>query len=532
MTKRKPDMLNVALVGGGDLCRQFLRKASLAYNSKELNARIIAVADPDPESPGIRFARELGLTTLKDFRDFLHPEFDIDIIAIMTPEEGVLDHILERRSKDHSPRVIAYPVFQLFWKVITVEEEQLRRRNKEIETVLNGIQDCILVMTPEREIVEANDAFLNQMRYTREEVIGRKCYEIFQKESAMCSAEYIDCPLSEVIRNKQPSQQVLTRLDHNGDLRYIEVTLFPMWEKDGKISKFIEISRDITDRKKQEEEITFRLEKMVEERARQLDEAHTKLLHQDKMASLGKLSASVVHEINNPIAGVLNLIILMKRILREEKISPKEIEQFSRYMTLMETETRRISRIVSNLLAFSRQSPMEFKQVDLNRLLESTLFLNSNLLKINGVKVEKDLDAGLPKLYGSEDQLQQVFMNLVSNSAEAIEAAGGGTMTIRTRFSAPDNTVLITFSDTGIGIKPGNESRLFEPFFTTKKKGKGVGLGLSVAYGIIEDHGGSILFQSQEGKGTTFEIELPLKHLLEDADSQGDLHGEHEDPNR
>jgi signal transduction histidine kinase len=241
------------------------------------------------------------------------------------------------------------------------------------------------------------------------------------------------------------------------------------------------------------------------------------------MASLGKLSASVVHEINNPIAGILNLIILMKRIVEEDSIGSREIDQFSRYLTLMETETRRTSRIVSNLLAFSRQSKIELKRISLNRLIEQTLFLNSNLLKIDGVKVETDLDPDLPDMVGSEDQLQQVFMNLVSNAAEAMESKSGGRLRIETRHSLRDDKLLVDFKDTGIGIPEANLSKLFEPFFTTKKKGKGVGLGLSVAYGIIQEHGGSIYVKSKVGKGTTFNVRFPLKPAPDKLDPQGGL---------
>ena len=283
-----------------------------------------------------------------------------------------------------------------------------------------------------------------------------------------------------------------------------------MHEKDGKILRFIEISRDITDRKKEEEEITHRLEHMVEERTLQLKETHEKLLHQDKMASLGKLSASVVHEINNPIAGILNLLMLLKRIIEEGPVNKEEIQQFNQYLNLMETETRRIGRIVSNLLAFSRQSKMRVKHVDLNRIIEKTLFLNSNLLKINGIKVEKDLGRDLPDIMGSEDQLQQVFMNLVSNAAEAMDSPEEGVLRVETEHSLKNNSVVARVRDTGMGISKENRAALFEPFFTTKKKGKGVGLGLSVVYGIIEDHKGSINVESEVGRGTTFVVELPL----------------------
>jgi len=292
----------------------------------------------------------------------------------------------------------------------------------------------------------------------------------------------------------------------------MEIFIFPIWESNGQISKFIEISRDITERKIEEEKITRRLEQMVEERTRQLKETHNKLIHQDKMASLGKLSASVVHEINNPNAGILNLIMLIKRIIDEGPINPKEMEQFKRYLVLMETETRRIGRIVSNLLAFSRQSKMRPTLLNINRLIEKTLLLNSNQLKINNIKVKKRMDPDLPDLTGSEDQLQQVFMNIVSNAAEAMESAGKGELSITTRHSSKNGKITVSFKDTGVGIPDENLPRLFEPFFTTKKKGKGVGLGLSVAYGIIQEHHGSISVQSGKGNGTTFIIEIPLKH--------------------
>jgi signal transduction histidine kinase len=248
---------------------------------------------------------------------------------------------------------------------------------------------------------------------------------------------------------------------------------------------------------------------MVAERTRQLQETHEKLLHRDKMASLGKLSAAVVHEINNPMAGILNLIILMKRIIAEQALEPKDIDRFRFYLDLMETETRRTSRVVSNLLAFSRQSKLEMRPVNLNRLLDRTLMLNANLLKIAGVRVRKRLDPGLPDIVGSEDQLQQVFMNLISNAAQAMEAKTGGVLRIATGVSPGGAAVVVKVTDSGVGIAKEDMSKLFEPFFTTRKL-KGVGLGLSVVYGIVQDHGGSIYVRSNVGEGATFRVKLPL----------------------
>ena len=510
MVPKEPSIINIAFVGGGDFCREILEKTTAVYEQEEMYAPILAVADPDPKSPGMVLADEYGLLTFRDCRQLYDRRYNINLIIILTPEQEIFDDIL--RTRPQRIRILSYQVFRIFWEAIGQEERKLRERTAEMETIVNGIQDFILVITPEMEIIDANESFLTKMRYAREDVIGKKCYQVYHKIDHPCNGGETDCPLREVVRNKRQVRKIQTRLMPNGQKRYYEVNIYPIWEKDGKISRFIHISRDITQHKKEEEELTRRLEQMVEDRTRQLKETHEKLLHQDKMSSLGKLSASVVHEINNPIAGILNLIMLMKRIASEEEVKQKEIDQFKKYLDLMENETRRTSRIVSNLLAFARQSKMEPKRLNVNQLIEKTLFLNSNLLKIDGVKVETELDPNLPDLLGSEDQLQQVFMNLVSNAAEAMES-DGGRLTIETKHLLREDKLQINFKDTGPGIPEDDIPKLFEPFFTTKKKGKGVGLGLSVAYGIVQEHDGSIYVKSDVGHGTTFQVKLPLKSV-------------------
>jgi two-component system NtrC family sensor kinase len=505
---RKPTIINIGLVGGGSLCEEILEKTTYLYKKEGLDAPILAVADPDPESPGMALAKELGLVTLPDYQELYEPKYNINLIIILTPAESLLQDILKTRPP--RIRIMSHHVFEVFWNAIGLQERRWRDRTKEMETILNGIQSLISVISPDMEILDVNAEFLKKMGCSREQVIGRKCWEVFQRRGQACEEEVLVCPLKEAVRTKRPNHQVMTRGRSDGKLSYLEVSVYPIWEKEGKISKFIDISRDITEHKREEEEMTRRLEEMVEERTRELKETHNKLLHQDKMASLGKLSASVVHEINNPIAGILNLIMLQKRIIQEESIDDKSISRFSEYLSLMETETRRISQIVSNLLAFSRQSKMELRNLNLNQLIDKTLLLSANLLKIDGVKVEKRLDPNLPDLVGSEDQLQQVFMNFISNAAEVMETNGGGVLRIATEHSLQKGKIFVSFKDTGTGIASENLSRVFEPFFTTKKKGKGVGLGLSLAYGIIQEHGGSIDVKSKLGKGTTFRIEFPL----------------------
>jgi signal transduction histidine kinase len=147
-----------------------------------------------------------------------------------------------------------------------------------------------------------------------------------------------------------------------------------------------------------------------------------------------------------------------------------------------------------------------------------------NLLKINQVKIKKDFDLELPELPASSDLIQQVFMNLVSNSAESMESTPGGILKITTRHHPKARKIVIHFEDTGEGIPQEHITKLFEPFFTTKKKGKGVGLGLSVAYGIVQEHGGSINVKSRVGQGATFSVELPIDESSESFEQRGGPH--------
>ena len=530
MKNNKTSIINIALVGGGGLCKEILEKTTFDYMQDGVDAPILAVADSDPTTPGMIRARELGLLSFQNYHDLYDRRYSIHLIIILSPDKHILDDVLATRP--HRIRIMSQQVFEIFWNAIGSEERKLREQKTAMETIINGIQDLILVITPDMDIIEVNEAFLNQTGWEKNEVIGRKCHEVYARLNHQCDEVEKICPLKNVVRNKTHCRQVRSRIGADGETRHFEVDVFPIWESDGKISKFIHISRDITQRLKEEEEITRRLEEMVEERTRQLRETHSKLLHQDKMASLGKLAAAVVHEINNPIAGILNLNMLIKRIISEGPLGQKEIDKFGQYLDLMEKETRRISHIVTNLLSFSRHNQMALERLSINRLIEKTLILNANLLKLHRVQVVKKFDPGMPDIIGSEDQLQQVFMNLISNAVEAMEGKADGVLTIETLHAPSEHRVVVKFSDNGIGIPKGHFSKLFEPFFSTKKNGKGVGLGLSVAYGIIKEHGGYIYVESDLGRGTTFRVNLALRPVTPMSENYGGHDGQHQDPHR
>jgi len=257
-------------------------------------------------------------------------------------------------------------------------------------------------------------------------------------------------------------------------------------------------------------QFTQRLEEKVKERTEQLEIVHQKLLQTARLASLGQLSASVAHEVNNPISGILNLSMLMQRILRDDGIPQGRVQEFRQYLTQVTNETSRVGKIVSDLLAFSRRSRRQRALMDLNVIIRNTVSLVEPKLRLANVEIVLDLQSDLPLVYCDGSQIQQVILNLVMNASEATHGRGMGRVEVRTRAQDDDTCVVMKVSDNGEGIRRENLSRIFDPFFTTKEEGKGVGLGLSVVFGIVRAHDGDIDVQSTLGTGTTITLTLPL----------------------
>jgi two-component system NtrC family sensor kinase len=249
----------------------------------------------------------------------------------------------------------------------------------------------------------------------------------------------------------------------------------------------------------------------VSERTRELNAAQRKLLQADRMASLGQLAASVAHEINNPVSGVLNLSMLLERIMSNGGIPAGREAEVRKYLGQISAETARVGRIVSDLLAFSRRSKPQRAPADLNKLVRATAGLVGHKLKLIDAKVTFDLAEDLPAVECDASQMQQVILNLVLNAAEAMQSRSGGELVVRTSILPDRSGVELRVSDTGEGIAPENLSKIFDPFFTTKPEGKGVGLGLAVLYGIVKAHEGEVEVSSRRDEGTTFIVTLPWK---------------------
>jgi signal transduction histidine kinase len=241
----------------------------------------------------------------------------------------------------------------------------------------------------------------------------------------------------------------------------------------------------------------------LNEYTQQLKDSQEQLIQSEKLSSLGQLAASIAHEVNNPLSGVLTYTQLLTKRINSDKFSK---ESALDYLAKMESELTRSTGLVRNLLDFARQSAPVLVETDLNDIVNRVLELTAHTAKLAKVEVIKELDSSLPKLIADPNQLQQVCTNLVLNAIQAMPQ--GGKLTLRT--SLEKDQLKLEVKDTGYGISPENMRKLFTPFFSTKKEVKGVGLGLAISYGIIQRHRGKIDIQSIEGKGTTFTVYLPV----------------------
>jgi two-component system, NtrC family, sensor kinase len=245
------------------------------------------------------------------------------------------------------------------------------------------------------------------------------------------------------------------------------------------------------------------LEKQVEERTADLQQAQNALVQSEKLSSLGRLSASIAHEINNPLAGILTFAKLVIRLLEGKTFDETVRRELVKHMALVQRETERCSAIVRGLLDFARERPIALRETSINQAVEEALQLISHQITLQGLTLEKRL-APTPPVMADFGQLRQAVVNIGINAIEAMGKSGMLTVTTR---PAADGGAEILISDTGPGIPPELLTRVFEPFFTTKEKG--TGLGLAVVYGVMQRHGGEVKVKSERGRGATFTLKLP-----------------------
>jgi two-component system NtrC family sensor kinase len=274
-------------------------------------------------------------------------------------------------------------------------------------------------------------------------------------------------------------------------------------------ASFNRMTEQLKKAREENQQWTHTLEARVQEKTGELERAYHRLVQSEKMASLGKLAAVVAHEINNPLSGILTYSKLVSRLVDKGLGDERRLAEAKSDLQQIEGESKRCGAIVKNLLTFARQAPLVPQENDLGGIVKRCLLLVGHQCELQQVEVESQFDPKMPSIYCDAAQIQQVFLALLMNAVEAMPH--GGRLKVQTAYNAERCEAQTVVSDDGMGIPEEVLPHIFEPFFTTKAEGKGVGLGLAVALGIVQQHGGSIEVSSTPQKGTAFRVILPEK---------------------
>ena len=470
--------MNIAIVGSGGRCVQILDFFnSNRFGGIGINIQGIADAHMDPNC--LLAAEQSGIPVYSDYRAFLARD-DIDLIIDLSADPNTFQDILTNKKK--TTRIMNYQTARLFLDMCRIHEQQpsaqdsILRASAIYKTVMNDfIHEDVLVIAPNHQILDANDALLKRLGRTREEVIGHSCFEVTHHYTSPCAVESCQCPLKETMATQKPFTTTHVHLDKEKREHHVAISCYPLMGTEGLVGA-IEISKDIT-------------RDIMMQRS---------LMQQEKLASIGRLSAGVAHEINNPLTTVLTTAMLLQEDLAPEDPLYQELDTITR-------ETLRCRKIVSSLLDFARQGHLKKEPLEVNPIVAESIALARKQAGFKGISITPLLTDGLPAALADRNQLQQAFINLLINAIEA--TAPGGTIEVATRCDPGRKEIRVVISDSGCGMPKDVQEKIFDPFFTTKESG--TGLGLAITHGIIEQHGGRIDVDSTPGLGTTFMIILP-----------------------
>ncbi|MCI5122053.1 MAG: PAS domain S-box protein, partial [Candidatus Electrothrix sp. AUS4] len=371
-----------------------------------------------------------------------------------------------------------------------VENSRMLEKNLQYEkdflgTVLNTIEDGIIACDQEGALTLFNRAAQSFHGVLKAQLpIEKWSYDMYLADG-MTPMETKDIPLLRALQGENVRHLEMVLAPKENKKRVLRAAGLPLYDHQGNKLGAVVSLHDITERKRAEHDLQI---------------AQSQLLHAEKLSAIGSLSASIAHEFNNPLQGVLNIL---KGVARRAVMD----EEDKALMAAAVNECNRMRDLIKSLQDFNRPTSGRKAPMDIHAALDSLLLLTEKEFKERKVTVKKQYAQHIPQILAVSDQIKQVFLNLLSNSADACRE-DGGVITIET--VAAGDRVLIRIHDTGIGIPPENKEKIFEPFFTTKPAIKGTGLGLSVSFGIIRSHGGTIEVDSTPGEGTIFVVTLPV----------------------
>ena len=408
---------------------------------------------------------------------------DLEVEFKKKEGEKITVLLTARAKQDGEGKVIGYEGLNIDISDRKRMERELKEANEFFMNLIESSVDGIIVTKMDGEIIIFNKGAENILGYQSDEVEGKmKIRMIYPPGVAKEVMQKLRSPDYGGVGRL--TSFPITHRRKDGELVEGDLSASIIYDEGGKEVATVGIFKDLRERLRME---------------RDLQAAREALLQSEKLAAMGRLTSQIAHELNNPIYGIMNTLELLKT-----EIPPESKRR--RILELSLSETERLSEMLRNMLSFSKPEEEARKKINVNELLEGILLMMEKQMKEANVKVVTRLEPEIPEIMASTNQMRQVILNLFKNAKEAMPR--GGTLTVRTK--KEDTKVLIRIQDTGTGIPEEIRNKVFEAFFTTKQKVKGVGLGLSVCYGIIKDHGGEIRVDSKEGKGTTFTIRLPI----------------------
>jgi two-component system NtrC family sensor kinase len=384
---------------------------------------------------------------------------------------------------DHRGKVIGYEGLNVDLTQRKLMEKELKEAYDFMNKIVQSSPNPTMATDLKGNIIIWNRAAEETLGYAAGEVIGKMNIDkIYPEDMARKVKQMLRSDEYGGVGRLKAYPMVYVRRDG----KVVEGTLSAASIYDGKNNEIATVGSFVDLRERLEME-------------RALRRTQEQLLQSEKLAAMGRLTSQIAHELNNPLYGIMNTLELLK-----SEVSPQSKRRKILEMAL--SETVRLSDLLRKMLSFSKPDQDQRQPVDINTVIDEILLLHEKQLKENDIHISATFGEGLGRVNASKDQLRQVFLNMVANARDAM--VNGGTLTVSTRRDAEN--VIIEIKDTGTGIKPEHIDKIFDSFFTTKDEIKGVGLGLSVCYGFIKDHGGDIVVNSQEGDGTTFIISLPV----------------------
>ncbi len=456
------------------------------------NLSLVAVADVEKSVSRRKRIEGAGIKVFDDYRSLLTMEV-LDLILECTGDERILSGIII--GKQPSVGVLDRQA-----SMRLIEMAKCHSTNTLASALLEASPDGVLVIDKKFRILDCNQSFRINYSANKDDIIGKHCYEVVYRKSVPCQFPPTVCVIREVLQTGKPARAVHEIHGKNDAALFRQVTGYPIVDRHGKNHQFVMTFRDIT----------REMAEKIEERTRALKKDFARLAQEDRLSSLGRLVASVCHEINNPITSIVTFNKLIRRILQSKTLQREmpdvEMSDVARYLDLSFREAMRCGAIVKNLLTFARPKSLEAKSIEIPELVDTILLLTAHQFELANIRCEVHLPAGPFTACGDYAQIQQCLLNLIFNAIDAMP--NGGTLTISGEIDESADLVCLAVTDTGCGIDPHDLSRIFEPFYSTKTDGKGSGLGLPMVYGIIREHRGEVEVESLPGKGSTFRIKL------------------------